>query len=378
MGEKRPKNEVKPISLVRNRKKLLQQFKEKLTRKERERAKRDSHSTRDPRWCGITIHVATNCSYSCRYCYIKDMGFKFKHPVPSPLSGKELTFALLNNRSFLPGKGGTLIAMGAVSDPFLVPEKSLAFLTELSKLGNPIQFATKSFLSADMSERIKKISRRKSRISPLITIITLAHASVLEPNAPRPEKRFETIKNLANAGLQPVLFLRPVIPKVNTKEVGLIMKKAKKAGAIGVVIGTFRVTRHILNRLEKVGLPTSEVKKRMQKIDEKQRSMPLVEREKLMKKARETGLIPWRSTCCPSSFQSRVPCPSACFLTKFCTNCPNKCTFPKDVPQKQTVEKALNYLRIRGEVKGKNVILRESHIPKMLVRNLSRRKITTV
>lgn len=373
-----PKHEVKPTSLVRKRKKLLQQFKEKLTRKERERAKKDPHSKRDPRWCGITIHVATNCSYSCRYCYIKDMDFKFKHPVPSSLNGKELVFALLNNRSFLPGKGGTLIAMGAVSDPFLVPEKNFAFLKELSKLGNPIQFATKSFLSVDMSERIKRISRRKSEISPLITIVTLSHASVLEPNAPRPRKRFETIKNLANAGLQPVLFLRPIIPKINKKEARLIMKKAKKAGAIGVVIGSFRVTRNILDRLEKIGLPTSEVMKRMEKIDDKQRSMTLLERKKLMKKAREIGLIPWRTTCCPNSFQSGIPCPSTCFLTKLCTNCPNKCSFPEDVPQKLNVERALNYLRIRGEVNGKTVIIHEPHAPKMLVRNLSRRKPTTV
>ncbi|NIQ08056.1 MAG: radical SAM protein [Candidatus Korarchaeota archaeon] len=374
-----PTYNVAPLLLIKEKKNLIQRFHEKLTRNKREKAKQNHHSKRSPQWCGITIHVAENCPYSCTYCYITEMGFQFDSPSPSPLSGNQLVFSLLHNRSFLPGRGGTLIAMGSVSDPFLLPEKTLNYLDALTSLGNPVQFSTKSYISENLARRIKEVSEEnKSGVSPLVTIVSFSYASKLEPNAPTPEQRLKTIENLANADLQPVLFLRPVIPGVNDEEAKLIMKRAKKAGAKGVVVGSFRVTKAISTRLEGMGIPLVEVKKRVQhKLDARQRSVPLYEREKLLKEARNIGLIPWRTTCCANSFQSSVPCPSACFLGKFCTNCPNGCSISDHVPPKDEVEKALTFLRIRGNVQKRKVIVYSSgtRVPKMLVRNLSRRVV---
>lgn len=370
------KNKIRPLFLAKKKKRLLQQFKKKLKKEAKQKARENPHSKRSLRWCGLTIHITENCPYSCQYCYIKDLGFEFDSGTPSPLSGKELVFSLLNNPAFFPGKGGTLLAIGAVSEPFLFPRKMMNYLRELSRLGNPLQFSTKAYLSPELARKIKRIIRNhKSKISPLVTIVTLSYASELEKNAPSPSKRFKTIQNLAEAGLQPVLFLRPIIPGVNVKEAEILMKRAKKAGAVGVVFGSFRVTRRIVHRLEEQGVPTFEIKRRVKQIDEKQRPVPLFEREKLMTQARGIGLVPWRSTCCANSFQSGVTCPSACFLDEFCTDCPNQCSFPEDVPSKEEVEKTLNYLRIKGRVEKEVVFLRTKAVSEMIIRNLARRKV---
>lgn len=382
MGKKKPTlYEVKPVTLIRKKKALIQKFQNQLTKQEKVRAKENSHSTRKPQWCGITIHIAENCPFSCQYCYIEGLGFKFDAPIPLELNGKELAFSLLNNNSFLPGKCGILIAIGGISEPFLFPEKVIEYIKLLSQFGNPIQFSTKSYLSECGVKKLKRsVEKGKSEISPLVTIPTLAYSSQLEGNAPTPKKRFKTIKNLSKQGFQPVLFLRPLIPGVNVKEAKSIMKKAKNAGAIGTVIGSFRVTKRILKRLRDQNLPTKEVKRGIKKVSSDQQPVPLFERKKLLKTANEVGLIPWRTTCCANSFQSNVPCPSACFLTKFCTNCPNSCTYPDNVPMEDEVEKALNYLRIKGFVKEDKVFIRKKGFfpSKMLVRNISRRMVEVI
>ena len=54
------------------------------------RAKANHHSKRKPIQCGLTIHPGNDCAYSCLYCYIVDMGFKFRKPKACELTAEEL------------------------------------------------------------------------------------------------------------------------------------------------------------------------------------------------------------------------------------------------------------------------------------------------
>ena len=216
---------VKPLEILSKKKDLLAMFNDLLSDREKDRALKDSHSKRPPRWCGITVHVTINCPFACSYCYIEDMGFKFDDIKPYPLSGKELVYALLSNKTFLPGRTGTLIAIGAISEPFIFEYKIIEYLKWLGELGNPVQFSTKQYISSSLAHRIAQISSENNLpISPLVTIITFKYYRELERYAPSPEKRLSSIKNLRDVGLYPVLFLRPVIPGVNVNEIKDIIK----------------------------------------------------------------------------------------------------------------------------------------------------------
>jgi len=295
-----------------------------------EKARRDPHAKRGPRPCGLTIHPGFGCPNACLYCYVGDvLGKGPMEPRPLSLSGAELSYALLLNPYFVPGRMGTFLAFGAVCDPFhpALADKTLDIMAHLaSRLGNPMQFSTKMALSPEIIERLP----RGAPICPLITITTFEKASVLEPRAPSPWERLKTIRELRRAGFKPMLFLRPLLPGLIEREVDDIISEARRAGAEGVVVGALRVNKAILYRLRRVGLHKA-ILRRLKKESSSISSRGLLPvpssdlKELVLKVAREEGLIGFRAACCANAFVASVPCTGLCWLRGFCTNCPNRC-----------------------------------------------------
>lgn len=299
------------------------------------KAKADYHANRRPRPCGLTIHSGIGCNLQCAYCYVEDMGFNFKNIRPYGLEANELAYSLLSNPIFFPTIYGTYLAFGSVTEPFhpLVVKRTLAYLAAVDTwLGNPCQFSTKFYINEDTVSQLSSL--RKISLNPLITIITFEKFKKLEPNAPSPDLRLETIKSLRKSGLKPMLFLRPLIPGVNDNEIEELISLSKEAGAYGVVVGGFRVTVRILKRLESLGVNTSEIKKRMLKKPKGNEQISVMIndlKEKAIEIAKDKGIIPFKSACCANTYNLmlqkglRIPCPNLCFLKNFCSDCPVSC-----------------------------------------------------
>ena len=287
------------MNVLEFKEKLRNKIGELLSRSEREKAIRDHHAKRKPRPCGMTIHTGIGCNLRCTYCYIEDMGFKWSIE-PYPLNGLQLVYALLSNPYFVPGETGTLIAIGSVTEPFhgITKKKTFEYIECISKyLKNPIQFSTKMYLNKEEARILKNI---EPKISPLITIVSIKQYSKLEPLAPSPEKRFETIKNLREAGLKPILFLRPIIPGIIEEEYYEILEKAREYGAIGIVAGSLRVTPLILERLRKAGIPVDEIIRRIRKPlkPNVQVSVDTSDiKKEILRTAEKLGLIPFPEAC---------------------------------------------------------------------------------
>ncbi|RLE56035.1 MAG: radical SAM protein [Thermoprotei archaeon] len=315
----------------------------------------DGHARRRPRPCGMTVHVGIGCTNRCLYCYIQDMGFTFTNAKPYPLSGIELLYALLLNPYVVPGRLGTFMAFGSVTEPFLpnLAWRTLEYMKVISEyMGNPIQFSTKMYMPDQVLDELRKIAISSS-ISPLITIVTIKYSKILEPNASPPELRLETIRKLRSVGLKPVLFLRPIIPGITDRELDDIIDEAKQAGAIGVVPGTLRVTKNIIYRLKRVGIDVSEIIKRAPKIAEREqvpiRSSDL--KMKAMEIARERGLIVFPSSCCANAYVAEVPCAGLCYITGNCIKCPNKCIEKLPRVDEDEVKEAIKLLEPRASIK---------------------------
>ncbi len=296
--------------ILEYKRKLAEEIGRELSTREREGALKDHHSKRAPRPCGMTIHTGIGCSLRCIYCYIEDMGFPWS-VKPYPLNGKQLVYALLNNPYFIPGKNGTLIALGSVTEPFL-PEtrrRTLEYIKYISKyLGNPIQFSTKMTLD---DKTIEEIKRYDPGISPLITIITIKYHKKLEPYAPSPWDRFETIKKLHRKGLKPILFYRPIIPGIAEEEYMDILREAKKYGAVGVVAGSLRVTRLILSRLKTVGIPIDKIMERLPRTPKGHEQVSIYTRDikrEIMRYARSIGLIAFPEACMANIYTHGYRC----------------------------------------------------------------------
>ena len=233
---------------------LVSRLECELGEREAEEARRDSHAHRLPRPCGLTVHTGIGCRFGCLYCYIYDMGFP-NMPRPYPLRGIQLAYAIALNPAVAPGCYGTFMAFGSVTEPFMdeTAERALEYLDAVARiLGNPIQISTKAWISDRLAARIGSIP---DRLSILVTIVTTSLHRVLEPGAPGPEERFQSIRTLSRHGVHTCLFLRPILPGLSDREVEDILVRALDSGAAGVVLGSMRVTGGIIKRLEAVGYP---------------------------------------------------------------------------------------------------------------------------
>ena len=320
---------MREVDIIERKTELIKELEKEFSEERLKIIRKDSHAKRLPIACGITVHMGWNCPFSCAYCYIEEMGFKFEETKPYPLSGKEIVLALLYNKAFVPGKLGTFIALGSVADPFYptVRNKTLEFIEAAARyLGNPVQFSTKVYLDENLSEELRQRSKKIS-VSPLVTIISIQSANKIEPKAPTPEFRFRTINNLAERNFKVFTFIRPIIPGITDKDTDEIIEKSKEMGAQGVVVGSLRVNKGIMKRLASAGIDTKEILKRIKTpLSDKQITINEIDlKEQIIKKALSRGLLAYRSACCANAFSASVPCYGICFFTKRCMRCPNDC-----------------------------------------------------
>jgi DNA repair photolyase len=183
-----------------------------------------------------------------------------------------------------------------VTEPFL-PEtykRAVEYLEAASMLGNPSQFSTKQALSL---EQAKEVKRANSAVSALVTIITLKRARALELLAPSPAERAEAIANLSRAGVHTCLFLRPIIPSVTDKEAKDILELAASCGAVGVVLGSLRVTDRIANALLKLGVDVGSRLPRWPRGREQLAVASHDLKQRVEQEARKLGLKVFRSAC---------------------------------------------------------------------------------
>ncbi len=311
-------------------------------------ARRDPsrHAYRKPRPCGLTVHPALGCSLGCVYCYVPEMGVRGVRV--SKLSGEELVKEIRANPYFVEGRMGTFLAIGSVCEPLhpMVYRKTAEFIEALRTLGNPIQVATKWKALEDPSPL--------RGVNVLVSVCTVRYAGLLEPGAPPPRERMELISQLRRAGAYPYLFLRPIIPGVTEVEVADIIGEARESGALGVVVGSLRVTSRIVERLKRSGVDCSEVLRRVYRLDRRQRYIRGRDLKlKVMRASLEAGLTPLGQACCASARTYEVPCAGLCWARGRCSQCGNACW--SRLPD--NVEEALGELGLKGkEVNGKILV----------------------
>lgn len=364
--------------LIETREAARRSLAERLTSREIREALSDSHSKREPRMCGLTIHPARGCNLGCRYCYISDMGLNHP-PIPSNLSGIQLAYAIASNPYFLPSRRGTLLAFGSITEPFLskVKEKTIEFLIAVKDfLGNPAQVSTKMHLNAGES---KLLAEADPDVSVLVTITTLTKSDLLEPAAPKPEWRLLTIGNLNENSVHASLFLRPIVPGIAEEEGPRILEAAKDHGARGAVLGTLRITPEILDELERAGLRNlSELisSTRMKR----GRQVPIdssTVKSYLRRCADRIGLRIFPAACAANIDAHSLGC-YACDYGPCGSDLPSV--------DESDIEEGLRMLGIESEVRieGKRVVLsvmggaKREKLARILVGTYTRRKVITI
>jgi DNA repair photolyase len=189
-----------------------------------------------------TINPYRGCEFACKYCYAR-----YTHEFMEMRDGvdfeqkiyvKQHTAELLRQelRQVKPGES---IAIGAATDPYQPAERRYevthGILEEFARHdGLNVGIITKSNLILRDIDVLQAVARR-NRLSVNVTVTTLDAelARILEPRAPRPDLRLETIRKLSEAGLRVGMSGSPVLPGItdSPKDLEALVRAAAEAGA---------------------------------------------------------------------------------------------------------------------------------------------------
>ncbi len=237
-------------------------------------------------WMAWSINPYRGCEFGCRYCYARyTHDFLAPAPVSDPegaelLGGGEEVFhksrsageapASLNQsktalmslrdpeaferRIFVKenaawlleqdlrqlAKQGRLqeeIALGTATDPWQPIERRTRLTRSLLEVmarhdGLRIGMVTKSTLIARDIDLLQEIHRRSTLVVHLtITTPDVELARKLEPRAPRPDLRLETVRRLRDAGLRVGILNSPLLPGITDSAEAIDQMAARAKGA---------------------------------------------------------------------------------------------------------------------------------------------------
>jgi DNA repair photolyase len=203
-----------------------------------------------------TLNPFEGCSFNCQYCYIRgskygenmEEGLAVKINAPELLD-KQLAFRVKKNQF-------GIIALASGTDPYIKAEEKYRitgkFLELILKHRFPLMVITKSSGVLRDLELLKDIDRNAIHASDLqgkihrgafisfsISTLDKGITDSLEPGAPSPQVRLDTMKKCKEAGLKVGVNCIPALPFISDSASKLeeIVKTSKDHGADYIFIG---------------------------------------------------------------------------------------------------------------------------------------------
>ena len=203
-----------------------------------------------------TLNPYEGCSFNCQYCYIR--GSKYGQNMTDTLAVKINALPVLDRQLAFRVKKNQrgIIALASATDPYLGAEEKYQITSGILKLiayhAFPVLVITKSTLILRDLDLLKEIDTRaihapdlKDRISRGVvisfSISTLDEklSSALEPGAPPPISRLETMLKCKEAGFLVGVNCIPALPFISDTEEALeeMISAARNYGADYILIG---------------------------------------------------------------------------------------------------------------------------------------------
>ena len=186
------------------------------------------------------INPYRGCEHGCVYCYARPthayLGLSPGLDFESRLFAKPNAPEALERELRRPGYRCRTIVLSANTDPYQPAERRLGIARRivevLASFDHPLAVTTKSSLVLRDADLLAPMAaRRLARVAVSITTLDAKLARRLEPRAPAPAKRLETISRLSGAGIPVTVMASPMIPALNDGELEVILEAAARAGA---------------------------------------------------------------------------------------------------------------------------------------------------
>jgi DNA repair photolyase len=189
-----------------------------------------------------TINPYRGCEFGCKYCYAR---YTHEFMEMSPEDFEDKIYAKSAAAHLLRQELGRIdrqdsIAIGTATDPYQPAERRFLRTRGILEVfardrGRRLSITTKSDLVTRDLDLLREIARANV-LAVNITITTLDEklARALEPRAPRPELRLQTVRRLSGAGICVGVFPNPIMPGLTDGERALdrLARAAREAGAM--------------------------------------------------------------------------------------------------------------------------------------------------
>ncbi|MBI3420369.1 MAG: PA0069 family radical SAM protein [Proteobacteria bacterium] len=187
-----------------------------------------------------SINTYRGCEHGCIYCYARPShaylglspGLDFESKIYHKPNAPELLRKELSKPSYKP----ELIVVGANTDVYQPVERKTQLTREvikvLAEFSHPFTIITKSALILRDLDILAPLAER-NLVCVAVTLGTLNPEThrVMEPRAPRPDKRLATMRGLASAGVPVTIMTAPIIPAINDHEIEDLLEAARDVGA---------------------------------------------------------------------------------------------------------------------------------------------------
>lgn len=187
-----------------------------------------------------SINPYRGCEHGCVYCFARPshayLGLSPGLDFESRLTVKPNAAELLTRELSKPGYEVRTMAIGTNTDPYQPIEREYritrSILEVLARTNHPVGIVTKSALvQRDIDILAPMAAKGLARVAISITTLDPKLARALEPRAPTPSKRLETVKQLADAGIPVTVMMAPIIPALNDDEIERVLDAAQVLGA---------------------------------------------------------------------------------------------------------------------------------------------------
>jgi DNA repair photolyase len=188
------------------------------------------------------INPYRGCEFACRYCYARYTHEFMEMTDPEDFERKiyfKQNAAWLLTQELKRLKPDTEIALGTATDPYQPLERKQGVTRSILEVfarhsGFRLGIVTKSTLIARDLDLLEEIGRRhKLTVHLTVTTMNAKLARILEPRAPRPDLRMQTLATLRRAGLRAGVLCSPLMPGItdSRSSIRAVAKAAAEAGA---------------------------------------------------------------------------------------------------------------------------------------------------
>jgi len=201
-----------------------------------------------------SINPYRGCEHGCIYCFARPThaylgmspGLDFETRLIARPDAPEVLETELRAKSYRPDT----IAIGTNTDPYQPIERDHQIMRRILEMlrdfRHPVGVVTKGTLIERDADILGEMGRQGlARVGISVTTLDPKLSRAMEPRAPPPARRLQTIRRLTEAGCPVRIMASPMIPALTDHEMEAILAAGAKAGAIAASWIMLRLPREV-------------------------------------------------------------------------------------------------------------------------------------